>query len=125
MLGLADQVSRDQFRIRISVGNDHTIGRAGDHVDANLAEENALGLGNVLIARPDDNISLLHPKQAVRDRGDALYATHVQYNICAAQVHRVKIAGGMPTPGRGGEQAAICDTPATFAVVIVMIALAT
>jgi hypothetical protein len=31
----------------------------------------------------------------------------------------------MPMPGRGGEQAAICGTPATLAVVIVMIALAT
>jgi hypothetical protein len=35
------------------------------------------------------------------------------------------MAGGMPTPGRGGAQAATCGTPATLAVVIVMIADAT
>ena len=35
------------------------------------------------------------------------------------------IAGGIPIPGRGGEQAVMCGTPATLAVVMVMIALAT
>ena len=39
--------------------------------------------------------------------------------------HLNRMAGEMPTPGRGGEQAAIWPTPATFAVVIVMMADAT
>jgi hypothetical protein len=34
------------------------------------------------------------------------------------------MAGLMPTPGRGGEQAVMCSQPATLAVVTVMIALA-
>ena len=34
------------------------------------------------------------------------------------------VAGAMPTPGRGGEQAMMFSQPATFAVVTVMIALA-
>ena len=38
------------------VGDHQDLGRAGEHVDADAAEEDALGLGDVLVAGPDDDV---------------------------------------------------------------------
>ena len=43
MFRLAQQVERDPFRVIIRIGDDQNLGRAGDHVDAHLAEDPALG----------------------------------------------------------------------------------
>ncbi len=51
VLGLAEQVDRDDERVGLVVGDDQDLGRAGEEVDADLAEQLALGLGHVGVAR--------------------------------------------------------------------------
>ena len=61
VLGLGQQVDRDMARVVRGIGQDHHLGGAGDAVDADPAEDLALGLGDIGIAGADDAV----------DRGDA------------------------------------------------------
>ena len=54
VLGLRQQVGGDPVRIVVPVGDDKHFGRAGDHVDADRAEDLALGGGDIGIARAGD-----------------------------------------------------------------------
>ena len=54
MLGLGQQIGRDPGGIGRAVGDDQHFGGAGDHVDADGAEDLALGGGHIGIARADD-----------------------------------------------------------------------
>ncbi len=54
MLGLGEQVGGDPVGIVLGVGDDQHFRRAGDHVDADLSEHLALGLGDIGIAGADD-----------------------------------------------------------------------
>ena len=51
VLGLRQQVGGDPFGIGVSVGDDQHLGRAGDHVDADAAEHEALGRRHIGVAR--------------------------------------------------------------------------
>ena len=64
MLGLSEQVGSDPVRIVVLVGNDKHFRGAGDHVDADGAEDMAFGGGDIGIARAGD----------LGDRGDRLRA---------------------------------------------------
>ena len=59
VLGLADQVAGDDGRVGRVVGDHRHLGRPGEHVDADLAEQGALGLGDELVARADDHVGRL------------------------------------------------------------------
>ena len=56
VLGLAEQVGGDQARVGGLVGDDQHLGRAGEQVDADAAEELALGLGDVGVAGADEHV---------------------------------------------------------------------
>ena len=54
MLGLRQQIGGDPVGIAGVVGEDQHLGRAGDHVDADVAEHQALGRGHIGVAGADD-----------------------------------------------------------------------
>ena len=59
MLRLGQQVGRDVGRVAAAVVDDQDFARAGDHVDADLAEDQLLRGRHIDVARPGD---LLHPR---------------------------------------------------------------
>ena len=54
VLGLRQQVGGDPGGIAAAVGEDQHFGRAGDHVDADCAEDAPLGRRDIGIAGADD-----------------------------------------------------------------------
>jgi len=50
--GLAEQIERDPIRIGGAVGQHQDLAGSGDHVDADLAEDQPFGGGDELVARP-------------------------------------------------------------------------
>ena len=60
VLGLRQQVRGDPVRIGVPVGEDQHLGRAGDHVDADLAEHAPLGRRHISVAGTDDLGDRLH-----------------------------------------------------------------
>ncbi len=54
MLGLAEQIGGDPFRIVLAIGDHQNFRRAGDAIDADLAEDFALGGCDIGIAGADD-----------------------------------------------------------------------
>jgi hypothetical protein len=106
-------------RIRLSVG-------PGEHVDADAAEQDALGLGDELVARADENVGRRHVEQPEGHRGNALHTAHGEDRVGTADIGGVDDGrDAIPTSGRGGEHTVMCLQPATLAVVTVMIAEAT
>ena len=69
-----DEVDRDDRRIRGLVGDDRDLRGPGEDVDADLAEERALGLGHVLVAGADDDVRGLAGEEPEGERGDRLHA---------------------------------------------------
>ena len=55
VLRLTDQIACDDGRIGRVVGDDRDLRRSCKHIDANLTEQCALGLGDVLVAGADDD----------------------------------------------------------------------
>ena len=51
VLGLRQEIGGDPVGIAGLVGDDQHFGRARDHVDADLAEHDALGRGDIGVAR--------------------------------------------------------------------------
>ena len=93
------------------------LGRAGEDVDADLAEEHPLRLGDELVARADDDVGGLAGEQAEGHRGDRLHAAERHDHVGAGDVHGVEhVADGCPRPRKGVEQAMTVRTPAAFAV---------
>ncbi len=74
VLGLGEQVGGDPGRVVLGVGDDHDLGRAGHHVDADLAEHLALGRGHIGVAGADDLDHRLDGLRAEGERGDGLRA---------------------------------------------------
>ena len=74
MLGLADEVAGDDRRVGGLVGDHRHFRRPGEDVDADLAEQRALGLGDELVARADDHVGRLAGEQAVGQGRDGLHA---------------------------------------------------
>ena len=56
VLGLADEVGRDDRGVGRVVGDHRDLRGPGEDVDADLAEERALGLGDELVARADEDV---------------------------------------------------------------------
>ena len=74
MLGLAEQVGRDQLGVGRVVGDHGDLRRAGQQVDPDAPVELALGLGHVRVAGADDHVDAVHPGQAERHRRQRLDA---------------------------------------------------
>ena len=74
MLGLGKQVGGDPGGVVLAVGDDQDLRRPGDHVDADGAEDLALGGGHVGVARADDLVHRSDGFGAEGEGGDGLGA---------------------------------------------------
>ena len=78
MLGLAQQVGGAELAVGADlVGDDQRLGRAGEQVDADAAEQLALGLGDEGVARADQDVDRrdrLRAERPSRHRLDAAEA---------------------------------------------------
>ena len=72
VLGLAEQVGGDPVGLVAAVGYDQDLARPCDHVDPDHAEQLALGLGDVVVARAGDHVDGANPFGAVGKRSDRL-----------------------------------------------------
>ncbi|OWK26566.1 hypothetical protein AJ87_05735 [Rhizobium yanglingense] len=72
MFGLGQKVSGDPVRVVILVCDYQHFRRAGDHVDADRAEDLALGGGNIGVARAGDLCDRCDRLRAVGERGNSL-----------------------------------------------------
>ena len=114
MLRLGQQVGRDPVGIGILVGDDQHLGRPGDHVDADLTEDPALGRGHVSVARPDDLGDGRDRRRAVGERGDGLRPADPE-DLVDAREARGRQHEWIVSPRGVGTAMAIRGTPATFA----------
>ncbi len=88
MLGLREQVHRDPVGVGLAVADDQDLRRAGDHVDADGAEHQPLGGGDVDVARADDLVDRGHGLGAVGERRDRLRAADREHAVHAGDVGR-------------------------------------
>ncbi len=70
------------------VGHDQDLRRAGDQVDADLAEDAALGGGDIGVARPGDLVDRLDRLRAVGQRGHGLRAADAPHLVGAGDLGR-------------------------------------
>ena len=70
----ASRSAATQAGFGAGVGGDDHLGGAGDHVDADVAEDEALGRGDVGVARADDLVDPRDALGAVGEGGDRLGA---------------------------------------------------
>jgi hypothetical protein len=89
MLRLSHQIGGDDGGIRRRIRKDQAVGRARDHVDAHTAEQDALGFGDKLVARPHKDIGLWQAEQPEGHRGNALNAPHRQDRIRPADMRGI------------------------------------
>ena len=88
MLGLAEQVGGAELGVRRRlVGDHHRLGRSGEEVDADAAEELSLGLGDEGVARPDQHVDRRDRLGAQRHGADRLDAAEAVDLVGTAQMH--------------------------------------
>jgi len=85
--------------ISVFVSEDQAGGRARDHIDPDLAEQNALGFSDKLIARADKDICLWQVEQTISHRRNALHTPHSKDFIRAADMRGIDNRGCDPDIG--------------------------
>ena len=75
VLGLADQVGRDERGISRAIGDDRDLGGPGLGIDADGALQIALGRGNIDVARAGDEVDRAALPRAVGEHRESLRAT--------------------------------------------------
>ena len=90
VLGLAQEVAGHHDGIGRIVGDDEDLGRTCEQVDADRAEDLPLGLGDVLVAGPDDHVHRAQRRRPVRHRGERLHAAEAVDLVGARRDHRVE-----------------------------------
>ena len=88
MLGLAQQIGGADFAVDAVVGDDQRLGRAGEQVDADAAEQLALGFRHIGIAGADDHVDRRDGLGAERHRRHRLHAAEHVDLVGAAEMHR-------------------------------------
>ncbi len=88
MLGLAEQIGGADFAVDRVVGDDQRLGRPGEEIDADAAEQLPLGLGDIGVAGPDDHVDRRDGLGAERHGGDRLHAAEHENLVGAAEMHR-------------------------------------
>ena len=88
VLGLRQEVGGDPIGVAGLVGEDQHLGRAGDHVDADLAEDETLGRRHIGVAGPDDLGDRLDRLGAVGERGHGLRAADAIDLVDAGELGR-------------------------------------
>ena len=87
MLGLAEQVGGADFAVHAVVGDDQRLGRPGQQVDADAAEQLPLGLRHIGVAGADDHVDRLDTLGAERHGGHRLHAAEHVDVVGAAEMH--------------------------------------
>ncbi len=116
MLGLGQQIGGDPGGIDAVVGADDQLGGAGDRIDADVAEHQALGRGDVGVSGADDLVDARDALGAVGQRGDRLRTADDEHAGDAGEARRQQRLGEGP-----GVIITISRTPATCAGTAVMI----
>ena len=125
VLGLAEQVGRAQLGIDGLVGDHQGLGRPGEQVDADAAEQLALGLGDIGVARPDQHVDGRDARGAERHGADRLDAAETIDLVGAGEVLGGDDRRGRPCRDRAAHEVTMRGTPATLAVTTDMCAEAT
>ena len=86
MLGLREQIHRHPVGRRRAIGEHENFARAGDHVDADLAEDLLLGAGDISVAGPGDLVNARDRRGAVGQRSDSLRAADGEHAVHAGDV---------------------------------------
>ena len=88
MFGLRQKIGGDPLRIAGRVGDDQNFGRPGDHVDADDAEDPALGRRDIGVAGTDDLRDRRDARRAIGQRRDRLRAADAVDLIDAGKLGR-------------------------------------
>ena len=97
------------------VGDDQDLGRPGDHVDADAAEDTPLGRRDIGVARADDLVDRRDRRGAVGQRRHRLRPADPVDFVDAEQVRAAASTSGFSTPPGAGTVMTRRPTPATFA----------
>ena len=87
MLGLAQQIRGADFAVDAVVGDDERLGRPGQQIDADAAEQLALGLGDIGVAGADDHVDRRDGLGAERHGGHRLHAAEHEDLVGPAEMH--------------------------------------
>ena len=98
VLGLAEQVAGQHDRVGGLVGDHHDLGRPGQQVDPDRAEQLPLGLRDVGVARPDDQVDRVGVLQPERHPGHRLHPADAEDLVGTGPHHRPQL--GRMHPGR-------------------------
>jgi len=93
------QPRRDQHRVGVLVGEDQDFAGTGDGVDGHLAEHQALGAGDIGVARAEDLVDPAYLRGAIGERSDGLSPPCVEEGVDTGEVRGreeeiVRIGGG-------------------------------
>ena len=88
VLGLRQEVGGDPCGVVAAIGHHQDLRRAGDHVDADPAEDPALGRRDIGVAGPDDLVDRRDRRGAVGQRRDRLRAADPVDFVDPAQARR-------------------------------------
>ncbi len=86
VLGLREEVRSDEPRVGLVVRDDEDFARAGDRVDRDRAEDEALRARDVEVSGANDLVDARDRLRAVRERGDRLRAARVDDRRDAREV---------------------------------------
>ena len=87
MFGLAEQIGCANFAVHAVVGDDQGLGRAGQQVDADAAEQLALGLRHIGVAGADNHVHRLDALRAECHGRHCLHAAEHEDFVGAAEIH--------------------------------------
>ena len=87
VLCLREQVDGGEEGVGVVIGDDEDLGGSGEQIDADLAEELALGLGDVGVARSGDEVDRCDRLGADRHSGDGLHAAEHVDLVRAGELH--------------------------------------
>eukprot|EP01035_Chromulina_nebulosa_P068400 gene68400-93738_t len=93
MFGLAEQIHRDPAWIGQAIADDDDFARTGNGVDADSAEHQALGRGDIGIAGTDDLVDSRNRCGAVSQSGDRLRAADREHPIDAGKMGGAMLTG--------------------------------
>src|SRR5262249_38709433 len=99
VLSLADEIGGDDLRIRGRIRDNHDFRSPCEHVDADSAVKDALGLRHVLVAGTDKNIGAVSSEEAEGQGGDSLYAAKIENRVCTAEIEGVEHGGSDANTG--------------------------
>ena len=87
VFGLTQQIRRQNMRIGGFIGDDQYLGRSGQQIDADIAENLPFGFGHILVPGPDHDIHGFKALHAVGQGSQGLHAAHAKNLVRAAGHH--------------------------------------